>query len=132
LNRSSRSRRFGSKCEAGSYVRACAATWIDTRSAGEPSSGAMPDSPARNLLPKLLTSGPRAPMAPRPVTATRAIQSPCARRLLGQQVLDTIHCLAHASDLLGSFVRDLDVEFVLQGEENVYPVEGIHAQLLER
>src|SRR5713226_8395402 len=117
LKRSSKSRRFASKWAAGSYARTCAATWINTRSAGKPSSGAMPDSPARNLLQKLLTSRPRADIAPRPVTTTRRISSSCASRLLGQQILDSFHRLAHAADLLGLLVGDLDVEFVLQGKK---------------
>src|SRR5262249_21963626 len=102
------------------------------RSAGDPSRAAIPDSSARNFLQKLFTSGPRGEIAPRPRATTPRISSSGACGLLGQQVLDSLHCLAHAADLLGGFVRDLDVEFVLQREEDVYTVERIHPELLER
>src|SRR2546427_2078534 len=70
----------------------------------------------------LLPTGVSAPM---PVTTTR--RGSTALRV----VLDVLDGVADGHDLLGVLVRDLDVEVLLQGHDELDGIEGVGAQVFD-
>src|SRR5947208_1500759 len=64
-------------------------------------------------------------MAPMPVTTTR--RGSTALRV----VLDVLDGVATGHDLLGVLVRDLDVEVLLQGHDELDGIEGVGAQVFD-
>src|SRR5262245_55398960 len=94
---------------------------------------------------------PNADTSPTPVTTTRLLKPPpssslcradprgpatilrpgAAPLLLGLGVLlDVVHGLAHARDLLGVLVRDLDAELFLEGHDELHRVERVRPEVV--
>src|SRR5213078_2833372 len=86
--------------------------------------GPMPDLPCVSADQNSVTSLPRGVSAPMPVTTTR--RGSTALRV----VLDVLDGVADGHDLLGVLVRDLDVEVLLQGHDELDGIEGVGAQVL--
>src|SRR5262245_4095451 len=87
--------------------------------------GPMPDLPCVSAAQNSSTLLPTGVSAPMPVTTTR-------RGSTGLRVvLDVLNSVADRHDLFGVIVRDLDVEVLLQGHDELDGVEGIGAQVFD-
>src|SRR2546426_1280271 len=87
--------------------------------------GPMPDLPCVSADQNSSTVLPTGVSAPMPVTTTR--RGSTALRV----VLDVLDGVADGHDLLGVLVRDLDVEVLLQGHDELDGIEGVGAQVFD-
>src|SRR5919109_5680261 len=87
--------------------------------------GPMPDLPCVSADQNSSTVLPTGVSAPRPVTTTR--RGSTALRV----VLDVLDRVADGHDLLRLLVRDLDVEVLLQGHDELDGIEGVGAQVFD-
>src|SRR2546425_8179319 len=85
----------------------------------------MPDFPCVSADQNSVTSLPRGVSAPMPVTTTR--RGSTALRV----VLDVLDRVADGHDLLGVLVRDLDVEMLLEGHDELHRVERVGSQVFD-
>src|SRR5919108_318118 len=88
--------------------------------------GPTPDLPSLSADQNSSTVLPTGVSAPSPVTTTRGISTMRLR-----VVLDVLDRVADRHDLLRILVRDLDVEILLQGHDELDGVEGVGAQVLD-
>src|SRR6266536_4304888 len=72
--------------------------------------GPAPERPATRPCQVIGTSVPRGVTNPRPVIATRRVM-----RLFPHLLVKVLQCLSHRPQLLRFLVRDVDVEFLLEG-----------------
>src|SRR4030095_2775470 len=86
--------------------------------------GAAPDRPARRAAPESSTVFPTGVTSPRPVTTTRRT------RLLPDLLVEILESVAHGAQLLGFFVRNVDVEFLLERHDHLDGVEAVRAEIL--
>src|SRR6266403_1426208 len=87
--------------------------------------GPIPDLPCVSADQNSSTVLPTGVSAPSPVTTTRR-----GSTILGV-VLDVLDGVADGHDLLGVLVRDLDVEVLLQGHDELDGIEGVRAQVFD-
>src|SRR6266849_3247149 len=87
--------------------------------------GPAPERPAIRPSQVLRTSVPRGVTNPRPVIATRRVM-----RSFPHLLVQVLQRLSHGSQLLGFLVRNIDVEFLLEGHYQLHRVEAIRAQVL--
>src|SRR5215470_1110856 len=87
--------------------------------------GPMPDLPCVSADQNSSTVLPTGVSAPRPVTTTRRGST------VLRVVLDVLDGVADRHDFFGILVRDLDVEVLLEGHDELDGVEGIGAQVLD-
>src|SRR6266581_3707815 len=87
--------------------------------------GPAPERPATRPSQVLWTSVPRGVTNPRPVIATRRLM-----RLFPHLLVKVLQRLSHRPQLLGFLVRDVDVEFLLEGHYQLHGVEAVRAQVL--
>src|SRR5690348_10962619 len=121
--------------------------------------GAMPLTPLTTLDQALSTVLPTGEMMPIPVTTTRrllkrcsglssngcrrrllrrrrgadsAARLPCDRRSgLGAPVVDVVDRLLDGGDLLGLFVRNLDLELFFQGHHQLDRIQRVSAEVID-
>src|SRR5881296_1981257 len=87
--------------------------------------GPAPERPATRPSQVLCTSVPRGVTNPRPVIATRRVM-----RLFPHLLVKVLQRLSHRTQLFGFLVRDVDVEFLLEGHYQLHRVEAVRAQVL--
>src|SRR4051794_36633255 len=116
--------------------------------------GATPDSPARRLFQVSSVPSPLGVTRPIPVMTTRSIYCSCDRRratlaprsaaaargrararpptwlLLGVR-LDVVDRVLDAADLLRVLVRDVDLERLLEGEDQLHQAQRIGAEIVD-
>src|ERR1700685_4578065 len=94
----------------------------------------MPGRPAARACQNSPQFCPSAHTTPAPVTTTRCCMSgPYGLAFVAafEQLRDSIHDVAHGSDILRGVVGNIYVELVFYREKNVDPVQRINAQLFE-
>src|SRR5690348_8355943 len=122
--RSYRRASFFSRYSDGSH---CFTSWANLtgRSAGSKRViGPAPDFPATSASHVSATVLPSGVTSPRPVTATRR------RTLLPHLLVEILHRGTDGLQLLGLFVRNVDVEFLLEGHHELDRVQAVGAQVL--
>src|SRR5213596_3192041 len=87
--------------------------------------GPIPDLPCVSADQNSSTVLPTGVSAPSPVTTTRR-----GSTILGV-VLDVLDGVADGRDLLGVLVRDLDVEVLLEGHDELHRVERVGSQVFD-
>src|SRR6185503_3609442 len=86
--------------------------------------GAAPDRPARRPAQDSATVLPTGVTSPRPVTTTRRT------RLFPDFLVEILESVAYGAQLLRFFVRDVDVEFLLESHDQLDGVEAVRAEIL--
>jgi hypothetical protein len=76
------------------------------------------------------TPTPSAEMTPMPVIATRRISTSGRRRALGQYLAQRLDYLADTLHLLYDLIRNADIEFVFECEDEVDAVERVDPEVL--
>src|SRR5580658_6607412 len=101
----------------------------------------MPEHPAAKACQNSWALWPSAEMTPMPVTATRrgivrGLGSGAGRRLIPltalEQLCDSVDHVANRAQALRGLVRNIDVEFAFDGEEDIDPIQRVDAELRER
>src|SRR5216117_2528732 len=87
--------------------------------------GPAPDCPATRAAQVLATSFPTGVTSPIPVTATRRVTLLAFPHL----VVEIAHRGADGAEFLRLLVRDVDVEFLLEGHDQLDRVETVRAQV---
>src|SRR2546427_706469 len=88
--------------------------------------GPAPDSPATRAAQVLATSFPTGVTSPIPVTATRRGERGGASLFaFPHLVVEIVHRGPDGAQLLRLFVRDVDVEFLLEGHDQLDRVEAV-------
>src|SRR6185369_9375567 len=119
--------------------------------------GPMPLTPLTTLAQAVSTVLPTGEMMPIPVTTTRRLLKRCSglsssgwspvqpaaarqrcaapqcdrRSGLGAPVVDVVDRLLHGGDLLGLFVRDLDLELLFQGHHQLDRIQRVSAEVID-
>src|SRR6266511_2373280 len=83
-----------------------------------------PDRPSSKPAQIESTSVPTGVTSPRPVTTTRWV------KLFPNLLMQVIHGIADRAQLLGFLVRDVDVELLLEGHDEIDSVEAVGAEVL--
>src|SRR5713226_9458917 len=124
-NRSRRRTSFLSRNRAGSKPLTSHANFTGLCTGSNRVIGPAPERPAIRPSQVLRTSVPRGVTNPRPVIATRRVM-----RSFPHLLVQVLQRLSHGSQLLGFLVRNIDVEFLLEGHYQLHRVEAIRAQVL--
>src|ERR1043165_8412893 len=98
-------------------------SWLD---ASNLVMGAAPDRPASRAAQVSSTVFPTGVTSPRPVTTTRRF----ATGLLAGLLVEILHRIADGAKLLRLFVRDVDVELLLERHHELDGVEAVRAEIL--
>src|SRR5467141_4758753 len=109
-NRSKRRTSFLSMYRAGSNAFTSQANFTGLCAGSNRVIGPAPERPAMRPSQVLETLVPRGVTNPRPVIATRRLM-----RLFPHLLVEVLQRLSHRTQLLGFLVRDVDVEFLLEG-----------------
>src|ERR1051325_288183 len=123
-NRSERRIYFLSRTRPGSKPFTSHANFTGLCAGSKRVMGPAPERPASRPSQVLWTSVPSGVTSPRPVIATRR-----AIRLLPHLVVQVLQRLPHRAELLGFFVGDVDVEFLLERHHQLHGVEAVRAQV---
>src|SRR6266850_4856438 len=99
----------------------CTGSWAESKRVIGPA----PDCPAMRAAQVLATSFPTGVTSPIPVTATRRV----TLFALPHLVVQVGHRRPDGAELLRLFVRDIDVEFLLEGHNELDRVEAVGAQV---
>src|SRR5450756_2474947 len=91
-----------------------------------------PERPAARPSHSAGTPMPSADTPPKPVITTRRMSVGRGLRVGGESRLQRGGHLAHALHLLGNFVRNRQLEALLEGEQQVHPIQRVDPQLEER
>src|SRR5918992_3687572 len=86
--------------------------------------GAAPGVPASSALQADSPSVPTGVTRPRPVTTTRRVN------LLSDLLVQVVHGVADGPQLLGVLIRDVDVEFLLEGHDQLDGVQAVGAEVV--
>src|SRR5437016_13036953 len=124
-NRSKRRTSFLSMYCAGLNAFTSQANFTGLRAGSNRVIGPAPERPAMRPSQVLETLVPSGVTTPRPVIATR-------RRiaLFPHLLVQVLHRLPHGAELLGLLVGDVDVEFLLEGHDQLNGVEAVGAEVL--
>src|SRR5574341_2208549 len=87
--------------------------------------GAAPERPASSPSQVSATVFPSGETSPNPVTTTRRFKA-----LLPHLVVEVLERVADGPELLGLFVRDVDVELLLEGHHELHGVEAVSTKVL--
>src|SRR4029079_446372 len=85
--------------------------------------GAAPDFPSRRPRQVESTSVPTGVTSPRPVTTTRWV------KLFPDFLVEVRHGITDGAELFRLLVRDIDVEFLLEGHDQLDRVEAVGAEV---
>src|SRR5215204_3127643 len=85
--------------------------------------GAAPDFPASSPSQVDSTSFPTGVTRPRPVTTT------LCGKLLSDLFVEVGHGIAHGTELLRFFVRDIDVELFFKSHNELHGIEAVRAEI---
>src|SRR5229473_4365882 len=124
-NRSKRRTSFLSRNRPGSKPLTSHANFTGLCTGSNRVIGPAPERPATRPSQVLCTSVPRGVTNPRPVIATRRVM-----RLFPHLFVEVLQRLSHRTQLLGFLVRNVDVEFLLEGHNQLHRVEAVRAQVL--
>src|SRR5881397_2343953 len=124
-NRSKRRTSFLSRNRVGSNPFTSHANFTGLCAGSKRVIGPAPERPATRPSQVLCTFVPRGVTNPRPVIATRRFM-----RLFPHLLVKILQRLSHRSQLLGFFVRNVDVEFLLERHYQLHGVEAVCAQVL--
>src|SRR5260370_24010338 len=124
-NRSKRRSSFFSRNCAASNPLTSQANFTGLCAASKRVIGPAPERPATRPAQVLCSVFPNGVTAPRPVIAMRR-----AIRLLSHLLVEVLQRLSHGAQLFRLLVRDVDIEFFLEGHHEFDRVETVGTQVL--
>src|SRR5215467_105695 len=128
---------FFSTIRSGSNPLTSPAMRVSRRFASKRVMGPIPDRPAQMAVQYSGTELPTGVSTPSPVTTTRASDRACSRptritpSLSLGVVLDVLDRVPDRRDLLGILVRDLDVELLFEGHDQLDRVQRVGSQVFD-